>query len=335
MKFVHRINQALDELLAENEEVILFGEDLRDPYGGAFKVTKGLSTKYPECVLSTPISEAAIIGMAGGMAIEGLKPVVEIMFGDFIMLGADQILNHLLKYEWMYNDKVQAPVTIRLTMGGRRGYGPTHSQSLENLLVSFPGLKVYSPSIYHDPGEQLKDIVLNEPGVKIFSEYKLNYGQTLRDHNSTPDGLTSRRSDENSQTAYLSNCDFEPPELLIISHGGNAIILENFLEYLLMEYELTAQVNLPSAIKPLNIESLTEGIESCKGVIIFEESARAFGWGAEVTSQLLETGKASDIEIARVGAGETAIPSSRILEEKILPGKNELVRTIQLMGMIS
>ena len=133
MKFFKSINTALEKMLKNHEEVILYGEDLLDPYGGAFKVTKGLSTKFPDRVLPTPVSEAAIIGMAGGMAIGGLRPIVEIMFGDFIMLGADQLLNHLVKYEWMYNNKVNVPVTIRATMGGRRGYGPTHSQNESGL----------------------------------------------------------------------------------------------------------------------------------------------------------------------------------------------------------
>ena len=141
-------------------------EDLLDPYGGAFKATKGLSTKFPTRVLPTPISEAAIIGIACGMAIGGLRPIVEIMFGDFIMLGADQLLNHLLKYEWMYNNKVKIPVTIRTTMGGGRGYGPTHSQSLEPILASMPGIKIVSPTYYHNPGKLLEHTVLNEPGIK-------------------------------------------------------------------------------------------------------------------------------------------------------------------------
>ena len=134
MKFVHSINKSLENMLKDHGEVILYGEDLLDPYGGAFKATKGLSTKFPGRVLPTPISEAAIIGMAGGMASGGLLPIVEIMLGDFIMLGADQLLNHLVKYEWMYNNKHNVPVTIRTAMGGRRGYGPTHSQSIEPLI---------------------------------------------------------------------------------------------------------------------------------------------------------------------------------------------------------
>ena len=96
MKFVHSINKSLEKILKDHDKVILYGEDLLDPYGGAFKVTKGLSTKFPDRVLPTPISEAAMIGIAGGMAIGGLRPIVEIMFGDFIMLGADQLLNHLV-----------------------------------------------------------------------------------------------------------------------------------------------------------------------------------------------------------------------------------------------
>ena len=95
--------------LPADERVILLGEDVLDPYGGAFKVTRGLSTAFPERVLTTPISEAGIVGIASGMALRGLRPVVEIMFGDFLTLAADQLINHAAKFRWMYNDQVRVP----------------------------------------------------------------------------------------------------------------------------------------------------------------------------------------------------------------------------------
>ena len=134
------LNAALHRACAADERVIILGEDVLDPYGGAFKVTRGLSTTYPERVLTTPISEAGIVGVAAGMALRGLRPVVEIMFGDFITLAADQLINHAAKFRWMYNDQVRVPMVIRTPMGGRRGYGPTHSQTLEKLFLGVPGL---------------------------------------------------------------------------------------------------------------------------------------------------------------------------------------------------
>ena len=110
---------------------IFLGEDLDDPYGGAFKISKGLKTKFKNQVYSTPISEAAITGLSSGMSIQGHKPIVEIMFGDFLTLTFDQIVNNISKFHDMYNKGVRNPIIIRTPMGGRRGYGPTHSQSLE------------------------------------------------------------------------------------------------------------------------------------------------------------------------------------------------------------
>ncbi len=126
---------------------MVVGEDLLDPYGGAFKVTKGLSTKFPDRVLTTPLSEAGFTALAAGMAIRGLRPVVEIMFGDFLMLAADQFINHIGKYRWMYNDKVRVPLVIRTPMGGRRGYGPTHSQTLEKHFIGAPGWQWLLPAL--------------------------------------------------------------------------------------------------------------------------------------------------------------------------------------------
>ena len=334
MKFVESIKTSLFNLLNNHEEIILYGEDLLDPYGGAFKVTKGLSTKFPGRVLPTPISEAAIIGMAGGMAIGGLRPIVEIMFGDFIMLGADQLLNHLVKYEWMYNNKVKVPVTIRVTMGGRRGYGPTHSQSIEPILASIPGLKIISPTYYHNPGELLEYTTVNESGIKIFCEYKMNYPKELINQTNCREGLSIKHSAGKYPTVYISNSEFQNPEVLIISHGGNAIIIEELLMELLIEYELSVQANFPSMIKPIIYEKLFYGIADCKMVIVIEESPKNFGWGSEIIAYMAESRLIENKIISRIGAVESPIPSSAVLEKKTLPGIMDIINKIKSADII-
>lgn len=155
MRYVEALNKTLHKIMAENNKVYILGEDILDPYGGAFKVTKGLSSIYPSRVLTTPISEGGITGFATGMALRGSIPIIEIMFGDFLTLCTDQIVNSMSKFSWMYNQQVEVPVIIRTPMGGRRGYGPTHSQTLENLFFSTPRLKIIAPSNYHNPGDLL------------------------------------------------------------------------------------------------------------------------------------------------------------------------------------
>ena len=132
------LHQGLKAVMARDTRVYLLGEDILAPYGGAFKVTRDLSDLYPDRVLTTPISEAGIVGLASGMALRGLRPVVEIMFGDFTTLIADQLINHAAKFRWMYNDQVRVPLVVRTPMGGRRGYGPTHSQTLEKHFLGVP-----------------------------------------------------------------------------------------------------------------------------------------------------------------------------------------------------
>ena len=127
----------------------LIGEDIEDnnqytpeSYGGAFKVTRDLSSKYTNRVLNTPISEAAIVGISAGYSIKAGRTVVEIMFGDFTTLIFDQIVQHVSKYGTIYNGKIKCPLIIRTPMGGKRGYGPTHSQSLEKHFLGIPNLYV-------------------------------------------------------------------------------------------------------------------------------------------------------------------------------------------------
>jgi len=329
MKFLKSINLALDTLLADNKDVVFYGEDLADPYGGAFKVSRGLSTKYPEQVFSTPISEAAITGMAGGMAIGGLRPIVEIMFGDFLALTMDQILNHLTKYSWMYDHQVNTPVLIRAAMGGRRGYGPTHSQSLEALLASVPRLKILSPSIYHNPGDLLRHAVLSDDEVKVFSEYKMLYSMNIRTETELPEGLSFRRMGELYPTVYLSNCEFENPELVIVTHGGNSALVEEIMIHLLIEYELGVECVIPSVIKPVPIDDIRNGLRSSVMVLFLEESSIDFGWSAEVISQLTESGDLENRQVVRIGAKNTPIPSGISLEADVLPGKDSILSQVR------
>ena len=131
--------------------MIVLGEDLHDPYGGAFKVTAGLSTEFPGRVISTPISEAGVVGASIGLALAGYRPIAEIMFADFVTLAMDQLYNHAVKFPGMFED-MRVPIVVRTPSGGRRGYGPTHSQSPENLMTAVPGLTVVFPSHRHDSG---------------------------------------------------------------------------------------------------------------------------------------------------------------------------------------
>ena len=175
------LNAGLHRALAADERVHLLGEDILDPYGGAFKVTKGLSTAFPDRVLTTPVSEAGIVGLATGMALRGLRPIVEIMFGDFTTLVVDQVVNHAAKFRSMYNQQVRVPLVIRTPMGGRRGYGATHSQSLEKLFLGVPGLRVLAPTAMADPGALLADAVLGTEDPVLFVEHKILYLSPLWD----------------------------------------------------------------------------------------------------------------------------------------------------------
>src|SRR5262249_26472394 len=141
-----------------------------------FKVTAGLSTAFPGRVISTPISEAGIAGASIGLALAGFRPIMEVMFADFLGLCLDQIYNHAVKFPGIFPG-MQVPLVIRSPSGGRRGYGPTHSQSPETLFTSVPGLTVVAGSHRHDNGRLLADATLAWPYPVLFVEHKLLYGQ--------------------------------------------------------------------------------------------------------------------------------------------------------------
>jgi pyruvate/2-oxoglutarate/acetoin dehydrogenase E1 component len=313
------LNEGLDSLLKNDSNVFVLGEDLADPYGGAFKVTKGLSTTYPERVISTPISEAAMVGMAGGMALKGLKPIVEIMFGDFVMLCADQILNHITKYRWMYNEKVSCPVVIRAPMGGRRGYGPTHSQTLEKHFLGVPGLRVVAVNRFVSPSRLLHAAVGTGDPV-LFIENKILYPQDVLDcsQGRLLDGAV-RFTESGFPTATVSWTEFEHADVTVVAYGGMADVALRAGHELMLEEEIACEVVVPSQIKPMEMAPLLSSVASSGALAVFEEGTEHGGWGREIIYQASRHSKIETGRMLSMGALNMPIGNAKTLESKALP----------------
>src|SRR3954451_4162331 len=170
MRVAESINAALHDALADDPALYLLGEDVLDPYGGAFKVTRGLSTRFPRQVLTTPISEGGIVGVAGGLALAGDRAIVEIMFSDFVTLAFDQIVNFAAKSVSMYGRRVAMPVIVRCPTGGGRGYGPTHSKSLQKHFIGVPNLSVHEVSPFHHNDTVLTRLLAGGAPALLFED---------------------------------------------------------------------------------------------------------------------------------------------------------------------
>ena len=154
-RIVENLNRTLHQLMEADERVFFLGEDVLDPYGGAFKVARGLSTRFPARVLTTPISELGIAGVANGLALAGQRPILEFMFGDFIFLAFDQIVNFAAKSVTMYGERMPFHLLVRCPVGGHRGYGATHSQSVQKHFIGVPNLELFEISPLHDNSKLL------------------------------------------------------------------------------------------------------------------------------------------------------------------------------------
>jgi 2-oxoisovalerate dehydrogenase E1 component len=311
------LNGALRALLESEPRVLLLGEDLHDPYGGAFKVTKGLSTDFPGRVLSTPISEAGIVGAAIGLALAGFRPIVEIMFADFITLAMDQIYNHAVKFPAMFGH-CAVPLVIRTPAGGRRGYGPTHSQSPENLLTAVPGLTVVFGSHRHDAGALLERATFwNQPVV--FLEHKLLYGETQdgRGYVDAPADAADTGADRFPTLVRGTG----HPDLTIVAYGGMLPVIERVADRLEAE-DFVIEIVAPSLLNPLPRRTLAQLLMERDRVAIVEETHAGPGFGSELAAMLLERGFPG--RVRRIGTPPVPIPAARSLEAQVLPGDDAL-----------
>ena len=326
------LNAALHATFAADARVLLLGEDVLDPYGGAFKVTQGLSDAFPERVISTPISEAGFVGLAAGMALRGLRPVVEIMFGDFVTLAADQIINHIAKFRWMYNEQVRVPVVIRAPMGGRRGYGPTHSQTLEKLFLGIPGLRVLAPTALGNPGKLLADAIADDEPV-LFVENKLLYLSKLHDER-TPSEFNVNYSllpTSYSPIYQLTLRGAPPAAITLAAYGHMAELAREAMRQLAYEYEIFAELIVPTQLAPFELEPIILSARRTGRLLVVEEGTFTLGWGAEVIARASEALGSSLRAARRVAARDLPIPASGLMETEILPGVEDIVDVIRSM----
>jgi len=337
------LNAALQRAMQVDDRVIIMGEDILDPYGGAFKVTQGLSTAFPERVWSSPISEAGIVGLGAGMALRGLRPVVEIMFGDFITLAADQLVNHIAKFRWMYNDQVRVPVVIRLPMGGRRGYGPTHSQTLEKLFLGIPGLKVVTPCALQaanaqianeqaNAGKLLLDAIADDDPV-IFIENKLLYLSKLQNAETLPDFeiVLQTQSTTYYPTYKLTIKGVPRANITLAAYGYVAELVRDAALKLAYENEIFSELIVPTQLAPFDIaiQPILDSVKQTQNLLVIEEGTRSMGWGAEVVARVSESLGEKLKAVQRVAAEEVPVPASLVLEKSALPGIEDILETAQ------
>jgi pyruvate/2-oxoglutarate/acetoin dehydrogenase E1 component len=325
---LHQLTTGLIRSMEKDNSVYLIGEDILDPYGGAFKVTKGLSGRFPERVWTTPISEASIVGLAIGMAMRGLRPVVEIMFGDFLTLTMDQIINHASKFRWVYNNQVKVPMVVRTPMGGHRGYGPTHSQCLEKLFLGIPGLRVVAANTVGDPGLLLENAIFDDDPV-LFIEHKLLYPCQLVEPGKAEFQDWNIEKIGDMYPTYWININ-NKSKVTIATYGYNFELVRQAAHELLIEEEIYSDIYLFSQLNPTSLSVMSESLRKTKKLVTVEEGTVTMGWGSEVAARVSESDQ-KNLKIIRIGAKDYPIANSRILEDQILPSKNEIKMTIKKM----
>jgi 2-oxoisovalerate dehydrogenase E1 component len=320
IRMTQALNRAYRASVAAGAYMI--GEDVLDPYGGAFKVTKGLSSEFPQRVLGTPISEAGITGAAIGLALMGSPAYVEIMFGDFMTNVFDQLISNASKIFHMYAFQASAPVRIRTPMGGKRGYGPTHSQSLEKHLVGIDNVAVLAVTSLEDPASTI-DALSNLAAPAVIIESKVDYGRFLWQGDA--DYSTSKIG--GAFGTVIISPDRRQPTVTVVAYGDTAREIADELKTIFIETDSVVELLVPVLLHPIDIGPILKSVLKTGRIIVVEDGSVAFGIGAEILAQLFE--HAPGIKCARVGAEPVPIPSVLALEKQLLPSANKLMSALQ------
>nr|ASA49557.1 transketolase [Actinoallomurus sp.] len=316
-RVAQRLNAALHTIFDREPRTWLLGEDVVDPYGGAFKITKGLSTRHPGRVLATPISENAIVGVANGLALCGDRAIVEIMFGDFITLAFDQILNVSAKSVGMFGRRRPMRLVVRCPVGGGRGYGPTHSQSLQKHFLGIPDLLLAELSPFHDPEHEITAL-LEDGRPAIFFEDKILYTERGYRDGVVDDLFRYEFPTGPSGPARVFAEGVPDNDCLIIAPGGLTTRVLEAARELLLQDEVVCQILVPSRLWPLTGPSLLDAVAAADptAVCVVEEGPPGGSWGDAVAGELhrLLWNRLRG-PVGLVASAPTVVPTASHLEE--------------------
>ena len=314
IEFRQAIRDALDEELARDERVIFFGEDVAIA-GGVFAATPGLYEKYgPSRVFDTPISELAMTGAAYGAAVTGLRPVLEIMFGDFLALSMDSLINQATKYHFLTEGRYGVPLVIRSVVGAGGRFGAIHSQMPVSWLMGIPALKIVAPATPADAKGLLKAAIRDDNPV-VFFEHKRLY---------------SIRGDVDSD---------QPLELgrAQVVRGGNDVTLVSAMKGvhdcleaadLLAAQGVSAEVIDLRTLRPLDIATVVVSVEKTNRVAVVEEGPLTGGWAGELLALVTEHALGDLDDAWRIATANSPIPYSPPLEDAFLPGPDRIAAEV-------
>jgi 2-oxoisovalerate dehydrogenase E1 component len=314
ISMVEALNRGLREEMEHNPKIVMWGEDIADPKGGVFGVTRGLTNLYPDRVQNSPLAEASIVGVAGGMAIGGYKPIVEIQFADYSWPGFMQMRNEIPTLRWRSNGTWSDPVVVRMACGGRIKGGPFHSQCVEAIYAHTPGWYIVFPSNATDAKGLMKTAARCDDPV-LFLEHKRLYRHI-------------------SAKGREGNADYLVPfGKGKIKRPGNAatIVTWGATVYTALEFadEFDLEVIDLRTIVPMDDEIVCNSVKKTNRVLVLHEDAVTIGWGAEVVARIAANCfDHLDAPVLRVGAKDSFVASAVSLEDEVLPSVEDLRREV-------
>ena len=316
--YAQAINDAISEEMRKDETVFMMGEDI-GLYCGAFGVSKGMIQEFgEERIMETPIAEQAYVGAAVGAAMTGLRPVVELMFSDFMCVCFDELVNEAAKLRFMFGGKVKVPMVMRAAAGAGTGAAAQHSQSLEACLAHFPGLKVVIPSTPYDAKGLLKTAIRDDNPVMFLEQKKLyrTKGEVPEEEYSIPLGVADIKK-------AGSDCTIVTYGRMVQVSLEAAAVLE--------KENIHAEVIDIRSLLPLDTGTIIESVKKTKHVLIVHEAVQFGGFGGEISGQIADSEAFYylDAPIKRLGAKSTPIPFNPTLEADTFPTVDKVVNAVR------
>ncbi len=332
LSIAEALRRAIHEEMARDPDVFCLGEDIGIPggYGGAFTVTLGLEKDFRNRVVDTPISEAAIFGMACGAAAMGMRPIADVQYGDFLFCAMDQVADQIAKLRYMSGGKLTLPLVMRAPVGVT-GRGAQHAQNLEPIFLSIPGIKIVAPSTAYDAMGLLRAAVRDDDPVLMF-EHKLLYGSKG----------TRAESGSMDASSEIPEEEFVVPigSAVVRREGSDATLIGSLLMMhfcleaagILEAEGISCEVIDPRTLWPLDLELIQGSVRKTGRVVIVEESPKQGGLGAEIGMQIAETVPDCLLApITRVAAPNTPAPFSPVMEKAYVPQPERIAGTIRAL----